>query len=633
MQKRKQFTAISALILALVCVLSLLPVTAYAVGGSTGDLKWELNGSTLEIKGSGAMPNYTDANMAPWYSMADSVKTVVIKSGVQTIGDLAFYGCVNLTSISVPDSIVSIGNRSFKGCASLSRITLPAGVTGIGEACFEECEKLSAIFLPEGLKNIDDYAFFRCAALKTVSIPASVEKLGMIVFAYCGELTSVTINCPITKVPDWTFYGCKKLMSLTLPASTEVAGSNSFHDCRSLINIYYSGGSAEELMDSIRSDSTALADGASIKETGKGDYVQDDGGSDDPMEEVKTVTSVVETENTTVIRETEIKSTFTKDGTSISREEAENEIANGNAPEISSKTTDNLYASIGSSDGWTDLAKITQGIRENNGENSALNANIQLNDSKLKGDDLGKLAGTGTVLEITTDKGCHWRIDTAGMTEKDVAGKEFDLSYTVSKEKKSKKGIESNEIYKLIMEDVIGGETKIAVNLPGSSDGSYATLYQRKWFHYEACETVLIDANGDAWFDVSAIPSGGTYYIGINAKGVDADKATIPHTMLANQNFGSDLTLTDADGNVYAVGERESSWGITGKRFSTYVFVGLGAVVLVVTIVMISINTVKKSRRRAAEAFGASTPAEETEEEMRLRIMKEMLSKIKKNKP
>ena len=55
MQKRKQFTAISALILALVCVLSLLPVTAYAVGGSTGDLKWELNGSTLEIKGSGAM--------------------------------------------------------------------------------------------------------------------------------------------------------------------------------------------------------------------------------------------------------------------------------------------------------------------------------------------------------------------------------------------------------------------------------------------------------------------------------------------------------------------------------------------------------------------------------------------------
>ncbi len=632
MQKRKQFTAISALILALVCVLSLLPVTAYAVGGSTGDLKWELNGSTLEIKGSGAMPNYTDANMAPWYNMADSVKTVVIKSGVQTIGDLAFYGCVNLTGISVPDSIVSIGNRSFKGCASLSRITLPAGVTGIGEACFEECEKLSAIFLPEGLKNIDDYAFFRCAALKTVSIPVSVEKLGMIVFAYCGELTSVTINCPITKVPDWTFYGCKKLVSLTLPASTEVAGSNSFHDCRSLINIYYSGGAAEELMDSIRSDSTALADGASIKETGKGDYVLDDGGSDDPMEEVKTVTSVVETENTTVIRETETKSTFTKDGTSISREEAENEIANGNAPEISSKTTDNLYASIGSSDGWTDLAKITQGIRENNGEDSALNADIQLNGSKLKGDDLGKLAGTGTVLEITTDNGSRWRIDTAGMTEKDVAGRTYDLDYEITREDKAKKGIDADEVYRLKLKDGIGGKSLIAVHIPGSKAGSYATLYEKKWFHYVERETVLIDMNGDAWFDVSDITSAKTLFIGINARGVDAGKATVPHTMYTSKDIDPKYTLTDADGNYYAVGERESSWGITKKQFTFYAALGLGAVVLVVTIVMVTINTVKKSKRKVAAEHGEALPREETEEEMRIRIMKEMLDESKKNK-
>ena len=44
------------------------------------------------------------------------------------------------------------------------------------------------------------------------------------------------------------------------------------------------------------------------------------------------------------------------------------------------------------------------------------------------------------------------------------------------------------------------------------------------------------------------------------------------------------------------------------------------------------INTVKKSKRKVAAEHGEALPSEETEEEMRIRIMKEMLDESKKNK-
>ena len=47
---------------------------------------------------------------APW---GTAIKAVVIEDGVTNIGEDAFCGYKNLTSVTIPDSVTSIGYRSF----------------------------------------------------------------------------------------------------------------------------------------------------------------------------------------------------------------------------------------------------------------------------------------------------------------------------------------------------------------------------------------------------------------------------------------------------------------------------------------------------------------------------------------
>ncbi|MEG1710884.1 MAG: leucine-rich repeat domain-containing protein, partial [Clostridia bacterium] len=62
-----------------------------------------------------------------------------VEYNVTSIGNRAFYGCANLTTITLPRSVTSIGNEAFRDCISLSSITLPSSVTSIGEETFRDC--------------------------------------------------------------------------------------------------------------------------------------------------------------------------------------------------------------------------------------------------------------------------------------------------------------------------------------------------------------------------------------------------------------------------------------------------------------------------------------------------------------
>jgi len=138
---------------------------------------------------------------------------------VTVIGKEAFYNCINLISIILPDSVTAIGNEAFSYCTGLAAITLPDSVTTIGNGAFSDCTSLTAITLPDNITAINDSAFYKCSSLTSIIMGDSVTSIGTMAFSECISLTNITIPSGITRIEDNAFYDCTSLTSVTFEGS------------------------------------------------------------------------------------------------------------------------------------------------------------------------------------------------------------------------------------------------------------------------------------------------------------------------------------------------------------------------------------------------------------------------------
>lgn len=257
--------------------------------GEAGSLQWTLtNAHTLTISGSGAIPDYTTENPAPWKNYNDSISTIVIEPGVTSIGAYAFYQSKAL-SVYIPEGVTAIGDSAFRE-TKLIAVTIPGTVKSIGDSAFRvpdsttnsttnstaESSNLTSVSVAEGLETIGADAFRGCTALTYIDFPASVSKIGtgafmscknMIrvrfmpgsgeveigdnLFSQCWTLTSVTLPKTLTRISPGMFSSCSSLSELYIPATVKQIGEvasqsgSPFAACPQSMTIKYGGTQAE----------------------------------------------------------------------------------------------------------------------------------------------------------------------------------------------------------------------------------------------------------------------------------------------------------------------------------------------------------------------------------------------------
>ena len=139
--------------------------------GRTGDCRWEfdVDTQTLTISGNGAMADYASQDWAPWHEhLKASITNVVIESGVENVGDCAFYECSALTGVSMPNTVTNIGEGAFYRCNSLRDFAVPQNLVSIGNAAFYQCSALTTLTLPGTVASIGTDVFMSCDGIADV---------------------------------------------------------------------------------------------------------------------------------------------------------------------------------------------------------------------------------------------------------------------------------------------------------------------------------------------------------------------------------------------------------------------------------------------------------------------------------
>ena len=218
-------------------------VNSIVASGTCGDnLTWVLNDAgELVVAGTGAMEDYS-AMMAPWSGYVNSIKNVVVKGGVTSIGSYAFYHCDSLAAVSIPESVIKIGDYAFYGCVGLTSVAVPESVDTIGARAFDFCDGLSAVYI-NNLNAWYDISFggpwanplvyahdlyLNGELVTELVLPDTMTVIKAYTFDGCGSLTSIVIPEGVTTIGRSALSRCDGLTSITIPESVVSIGVDAF---------------------------------------------------------------------------------------------------------------------------------------------------------------------------------------------------------------------------------------------------------------------------------------------------------------------------------------------------------------------------------------------------------------------
>lgn len=184
--------------------------------------------------------------------MRTDLYNLTLPATIKTIGEKAFYYCVNLEDVYINGNVLmSIGERAFMYDRSLKTVTitdaLPNQVGGnaqIGSYAFARCQELKSVVLTSmGSVSLGEQSFSNNKNLENLDFSgSSIVEIGTNCFANCAGLKEVNLkDCNyLLELSEKAFYNCDSLSYVHLPYVMTKIGDSAFKDCDELSIVNFS---------------------------------------------------------------------------------------------------------------------------------------------------------------------------------------------------------------------------------------------------------------------------------------------------------------------------------------------------------------------------------------------------------
>ena len=235
----------------------------------------------------------------PYYALLDNPYsgTITIPQTVEhngttytvtALGESAFEGCSNVTSMTLPATIRSIGSYCFYNC-NFTSLQLPDSLRTLGDyaflysrvgalhlpACFEEYgdgtfwgRVLNSITVDENnpyYHSIGGWLYSKdsltlCIVLDrtsgSINVPSYVRHIGRQAFGFSSNITSVSLPEGLVSIGDFAFNICQSVNNIVIPSTVTHIGICPFSYCPDLTNLSIASGNTHYVMDGLMLYST-----------------------------------------------------------------------------------------------------------------------------------------------------------------------------------------------------------------------------------------------------------------------------------------------------------------------------------------------------------------------------------------
>lgn len=139
--------------------------------------------------------------------------------------------------ITLDSTLTTIPSSAFQNCTGITSVTLPDNITEIADGAFTGCTGLTEIFFNSKLTTIGEYAFSKCTSLSIVNLPTIVKNIKSCAFMDCTGLYYVLLHEGLESIGKMAFYNCQNIMGIQLPSTLKSISEQAFQYCYNLSSI------------------------------------------------------------------------------------------------------------------------------------------------------------------------------------------------------------------------------------------------------------------------------------------------------------------------------------------------------------------------------------------------------------